>query len=160
MWNDLFLIVNSNISFSQVQKIEDSLLPMKPSYNYVKGHKDNVNCILNHPMGLFTGSEARTVRQWDIRQQRSIKCLKGDIYDEVSCLSAYPDDDYLLCVGCDTAVLLYDIRNTEVILNEAKTSITMNMDCVNRIQPVKAKDSKYLAICDDKGFVLLSRDSV
>ena len=111
-------------------------------------------------MGLFSGSEDRTVRQWDIRQQRSIKCLKGDIYDEVSCLSAYPDDDYLLCVGCDTAVLLYDIRNTEVILNEAKTSITMNMDCVNRIQPVKAKDSKYLAICDDKGFVLLSRDSV
>ena len=147
------------LPFSQVQKVI-CLLQMKPSYSYVKGHKDSVNCILSHPLGLFSGSEDRTVRQWDLRQQRSVKCLKGDIYDEVSCLSAYPDNDYLLCVGCDTAVLLYDIRNTEAILNEAKTSITMNMDCVNRIQPVKAKDSTYLAICDDKGFVLVSRDSL
>lgn len=133
---------------------------MQPSFNYLKGHENSVNCILNHPLGLFSGSEDKTVRLWDLRQQRCVRCLKGDIYDEVACLSTYPDNDNMLCVGCDTAVLLYDIRNTDAIVKEARDSITMNKDSVNRIQPVKTKDSKYLTVCDDKGFVVYENDSL
>ena len=126
---------------------------MQPQFQYLQGHGNSVNSMIHHPMGFITGSEDKTVRLWDLRQNRAVRCICGDIYDEVGCLSTYPENDNLVCVGCDNAVLLYDLRNTGMILKEAKSAITMNQDCVNCIVPVTTKNTSYLAICDDKGYV-------
>ena len=111
-----------------------------------------MNAMLNHPKGFMTGSEDKTVRLWDLRLNRAVRCLCGDIYDEVGCLSTYPGNEHMVCVGCDNAVLLYDLRNPGIIVKDAVSAITHNQDCVNAIVPVTTNDTSYLAICDDKGY--------
>ena len=125
---------------------------MNAKYSQYSGHKDSINCILNHPLGLFTGSDDKTVRLWDIRVPHAVKCICGDIYDGVSCLSAFPGDDNLICVGFDTVCLVYDMRKPGILVKEVSRAVNLCRDCVNCIQPVTTKESTYLAMCDDAGY--------
>ena len=124
------------------------------SFSFLKGHKESITCLLNHPKGLFSGSEDKTVRLWDIRCSRATKCITGDIYDEVACLSEYPQDENIICVGCDQAVFCYDLRNPGLILKTFDQCITINNDCVDKIRSFTMDGKPYLGICDDKGYNL------
>ena len=125
---------------------------MSAKFSQYSGHKDSINCILNHPLGLFTGSDDKTVRLWDIRVPHAVRCICGDIYDGVSCLSAFPGDDNLICVGFDTVCLVYDMRKPGILVKEVSRAVNLCRDCVNCIQPVTTKESTYLAMCDDAGY--------
>lgn len=122
------------------------------SFHFLKGHKESVTCLLNHPKGIASGSEDKTVRLWDTRANRAVRCITGDLYDEVSCLSDYPQNENIICVGCDTAVFFYDLRNPSVILKSSDRSIMINNDCVNRVRPFTMDGNICLGICDDAGY--------
>lgn len=124
---------------------------MAVTFDILKGHKDFVTSMLNHPLGLVSGSEDKTVRLWDLRLNRAVKCICGAIYDDVSCLSQFPGNDNYVCVGCDTSAMVFDLRNTSTIIRDLVTASSCNEDCVNRIRPVTVDEEKLIAICDDKG---------
>ena len=124
---------------------------MAVTFDILKGHTDFVTSMLNHPLGLVSGSEDKTVRLWDLRLNRAVKCICGAIYDDVSCLSQFPGNDNYICVGCDTSAMVFDLRNTSTIIRDLVTASSCNEDCVNRIRPVTADEEKLIAICDDKG---------
>ena len=119
------------------------------SFSFLKGHKDSITCLAKHQTYLVSGSEDKSVRLWDCRVNRAAKCIVGDFYDEISCLSDFPRNENLLCVGCDTSVFCYDLRNTSVILKSCDQCITVNADCVNKIHPFVLDNTGYLGICDD-----------
>lgn len=129
------------------------------SFSFLKGHKGSVTSLFHHSKGIVSGSEDKTVRIWDQRTNRTVQCITGDLYDEVACLSDYPQDENILCVGCDTAVFCYDLRRSDIILKQFDQSIAVNNDCVNKIRPFNFNQSHYLGICDDKGYFVIFPDS-
>ena len=133
---------------------------MPVSFEQLKGHLDCVTCLLGHPKGLVSGSEDRSVRIWDTRMNRAVKCIWGPFDDEIGCLSLYPRDENLLCVGCDNKISIFDLRNTSAIIREASMRIEENKDCVNRICPATVGETDMLLACDDKGYTLLKRLSL
>ena len=126
------------------------------SYSFLKGHKDSITCLLNHPKGLISGSEDKTVRIWDTRADRAIKCITGEFYDEIACLSEYPQNEFMVCVGCDEAVFCYDLRNPGVILKKSEQCIAINNDCIDKVRPFTMNGKGYIGICDDTGYIVYS----
>lgn len=128
---------------------------MQVSFSTLKGHKDSVTCMLDHPMGLITGSEDRTVRIWDTRMNRAVKCICGMFDDEIACLSTYPLNDYTVCVGCEAFVTFYDLRNPSALIQECIGVTDCNDADVNHCCPMDPGHLDEIAICDDDGCAFL-----
>ena len=79
----------------------------------LSGHKDSVNCLTSLNYCLYSGSADKTVRIWDIRIMKVIKCLTN-FGGEVDTLCI--NDDYNLYIGCCSDVLHFDLRNDSLIM--------------------------------------------
>ena len=124
---------------------------MQVSFESLRGHRDCVTCMLDHPKGLITGSEDRTVRLWDIRMNRAVKCICDMFDDEIACLSVYPSNDYTVCVGCESFVTFYDLRKPSAIIKECVGVTDCNDGPVNRCCPLGDRNPDEIVICDDDG---------
>ncbi|ORZ08317.1 WD40-repeat-containing domain protein, partial [Absidia repens] len=123
----------------------------------LKGHQKPVLCVKyaqNTFLGehiLASGSEDNTCRIWDLRTQQVVKGIKG-LQDPVSSVAFAPtSDSSLFYLSSGKKVLVYDLRNTGMIVSETCREYEFSGDEINSID-INQKQS-FLATGDDNGEV-------
>eukprot|EP01126_Amoeba_proteus_P036176 TRINITY_DN3676_c0_g3_i1.p1 TRINITY_DN3676_c0_g3~~TRINITY_DN3676_c0_g3_i1.p1 ORF type:complete len:375 (+),score=83.05 TRINITY_DN3676_c0_g3_i1:77-1201(+) len=112
------------------------------------GHTDTVLCLhRNHGSScLFSGSEDRTVRVWDLRVGKSVK-LFTPFESGVNSIRVSPVDEKMVYVSSGRKVFGFDLRDPKVIMKDSKVVYECNKDEINQIDIDPT--GNYLATCDD-----------
>ncbi|KAG2177639.1 hypothetical protein INT44_008153 [Umbelopsis vinacea] len=123
----------------------------------LKGHKRSVICLDYSSRSfiggnlLASGSEDETCRIWDVRTGKAVKAFakQGAAVSSVRFASKASISQFYMAVG--SKVLVYDMRNSDMILSEASKEYEFSEDEINTID-INEKNS-FLCTADDRGEV-------
>ncbi len=121
------------------------------------GHKDSVNCVVGRAgdgAWLASGSDDESVRVWDLRTGRAVQRLGGVFQGAVTSVVASSAGEARLYASGPTAVFEFDLRRTDVLLNEASRVLGDDQEEINQV--AVSTDRQHLAHCDDNGTVCVS----
>ncbi|EGC34143.1 hypothetical protein DICPUDRAFT_153694 [Dictyostelium purpureum] len=117
----------------------------------LNGHKDTVLSVACHNKQEIcsTGSDDCTVRIWDLKSNKTIKCIGKEAFNDNPINNVCFDDDYLLYCSYDNIILSFDLRQPNIILKQFYKQYKYNNSEINQLN----FDSKfqYLGACDDSG---------
>jgi len=82
------------------------------------GHVSSVRglAVSNRHPYLFSAGEDKTVKCWDLEQNRVVRHYHGHI-SAVNCVAMHPNLDILFTAGRDSAVRVWDLRTRQNVLN-------------------------------------------
>ena len=119
--------------------------------NLLSGHKKAVNCLdvpHNGASTLATGSDDKTVRLWDTRNNRSSKAIAGFFTSSIGSLAFDAIQDYILYCSSGTSMFTVDLRMEAVLIRSPTHShIDLTRDDINCM--TVHSTGKYIAISDD-----------
>lgn len=123
----------------------------------LSGHKKSINCLdtcYDNSSILCSGSDDSTVRLWDLRHNRSFKCLLQCFDDlPIENVKFSVKDPQILYVTCANKVLTFDIRQ-ENILQKVSLSTLVIPDLTGDINTLSLHHKGYhIAVGDDEGLV-------
>lgn len=118
--SDLIVSVNGQIaSISGEPEINLWQLNTGRRLGILKGHQDRVTCLAMSHSGLtlISGSQDKTIRFWDLKEQKIIRTF-GGYFDghlsQVVALGLTPDNQTLISCGGDNSLKIWDVnRATE-----------------------------------------------
>ena len=116
----------------------------------LSGHRAAVNCLTPTPDGggLCSGSDDGTIRLWDLRSPRSVKCITGQCpVTDVHFM------DGLLYSSAGNVVRAHDLRTDRIVILEA---VQLQEFQVEEISVMQTHPSAgYYVIADDKGVLCI-----
>ena len=122
----------------------------------LRGHKGSVNCLqLNAPeQTLISGSEDKTVRLWDLRTNRTGKCVAGCFTSDIEAVR-YGYDKNVVHVATSNALFSFDMRFEGLLSKEplSQVNFSENGDEVSSIALNSKGDT--LAVAMDSGVINL-----
>lgn len=131
------------------------------SVSKLKGHKGSITCLqVNAPeQTLLSGSEDKTVRLWDLRTNRTSKCMAGCYTSDIEAVR-YGYDKNVVHVASSNALYSFDVRFEGLLSKEplSQVNFSENGDEVSSIALNSKGDT--LAVAMDSGVInLLSMKS-
>lgn len=118
------------------------------------GHKDSVNCLYARDNFLYSGSDDNTVRIWDLRTNKTVKCLTN-FANPVDSICSHDNVEVYTASGDN--ILLYDLRASNGVIVQSSTSWLFNnggsdINCIDiddcGIQLVAGDDDGGVHVCD------------
>ena len=120
------------------------------------GHRGPVNDVIVSESGnlVATSSDDGTVRLWDSRTQKAIKCYTSFFTGAPVYLKFSPgSDDGCLYASDDSSVFELDLRASGVLVREPRGIFSFGASGINCI----SLSSDYIAVGSDDGDILLTR---
>ncbi len=153
----LILFMRSGPSIDRVEK--HFIVPVIMSEDFLatklKGHKGSVTCLQHNAQEqtLLSGSEDQTVRLWDLRTQRTAKCMAGFVADIEAVRYGY--DKSVVHVATSNALFSYDLRFEGLLTREPLSQVNFSEggDEVSSIALNSKGDT--LAVAMDSGVINL-----
>lgn len=123
----------------------------------LKGHKKSINCIDATTLSrnlIATGSEDQSIRIWDIRTNRAVKCIVRCFDTSVEAVKFSISDDNLLYAASGKGFYSFDIRTEGALIKNAIT--ILNDPATDEINAM-AIDSmgEMIGIADDSGVITI-----
>lgn len=129
----------------------------KTNRRALKGHKECINCIdaTTSSRGLIaSGSDDHSIRIWDIRTNRAVKCITQCFDSPVEAAKFNVADDNVLYAASGKGLYAFDLRTDGILI---KTPVSLNpnasTDDINAIAVDPA--GEFLAVADDCGIVTI-----
>ena len=122
--------------------------------NKLKGHKGSVTCLQRNDIEqtLLSGAEDKTVRLWDLRTNRTVKCMTGIVADIESIRYGY--DKHIVHVASSTSLYSFDLRSEGLLNREPVSQVNFSEgDEVSSIALNSKGDT--LAVAMDSGVINL-----
>lgn len=138
---------------------------LQNSTSTYNGHKKSINCLsssIENVNIILSGSDDKTIRTWDTRTKKTVKCLCG--------FTNYPIEDILinkvnpniLHTSSNKSLYTFDVRmgNNEILLKIP--IMTNNNIATSNINTISStKDGKKIIIGDDDGIItVLDYDTI
>ena len=121
------------------------------------GHKSCINCIdgsISERKLIASGSDDKSIRIWDTRADRAVKCITRCFDSSVEAVRFSLDDEYNLYAASGRSLFSFDLRTEGIIIKSPQMIIDdAAIDDINAI----AMDSigRHLAVADDAGVVTI-----
>ena len=81
----------------------------------LRGHSNVVEDVDWHakdPNMIVSVSDDRSIRLWDVRQEKEIHVVPNAHAEDVNCVAFNPINEYIFCTGsADKTIGLWDVRN-------------------------------------------------
>lgn len=117
----------------------------------LSGHKGNVNCLHTLDNLLYSGSDDKTVRIWDIRTGKTEKCFTSCFGEPVDSICTANNNEFY--VACGNQVFSFDLRNYEAnqVIIKSPSSVVCNLEGDdNSINSMNINSAgSMLAVSDD-----------
>ena len=121
------------------------------------GHKACINCVDGATVErnlLATGSEDQSVRLWDIRTDRAVKCIAKCFEESVEAVKFCLRDENVLYAASGKCMFSFDLRTNGVLITSP--SIRSESCSTDIISAVATKPcGNFLAVADDSGVVTI-----
>lgn len=121
------------------------------------GHKACINCVDGATIEtnlIATGSEDHSVRLWDIRADRAVKCIAKCFEESVEAVRFSPSDENVLYAASGKCLFSFDLRTDGVLITSP--SIRSDSCSTDVISAVAVNPSgSFLAVADDAGIVTI-----
>lgn len=121
------------------------------------GHKACINCVDGATVErnlLATGSEDQSVRLWDIRTDRAVKCIAKCFEESVEAVRFSVSDENVLYAASGKCLFSFDLRTDGVLITSP--SIRSDSCSTDIISAVAINPSgSLLAVADDAGIVTI-----
>ena len=121
------------------------------------GHRASINCIDGTTIArslIATGSEDKTVRIWDIRADRAIKCITKCFKSSVEAVKFGISDDYTIYAASDRVLFSFDLRTDGIVVKSpimiARNAATDDINCLDM-----SSDGNFIAVADDAGVITI-----
>eukprot|EP00027_Filamoeba_sp_ATCC50430_P004777 CAMPEP_0168560754 /NCGR_PEP_ID=MMETSP0413-20121227/11230_1 /TAXON_ID=136452 /ORGANISM="Filamoeba nolandi, Strain NC-AS-23-1" /LENGTH=345 /DNA_ID=CAMNT_0008592079 /DNA_START=60 /DNA_END=1097 /DNA_ORIENTATION=- len=113
----------------------------------LKGHTKSIQCLeINEANGMLaSGSDDKTVRIWDLKTGKSVRCLTG-FSNPVNAVAFDSAGTNSLFAASGNSLFSFDLRKPSVILSEFE-KVSFNSDEINQM----SVRSNFIALCDDAG---------
>eukprot|EP01118_Nematostelium_gracile_P018990 TRINITY_DN8628_c0_g1_i1.p1 TRINITY_DN8628_c0_g1~~TRINITY_DN8628_c0_g1_i1.p1 ORF type:complete len:330 (+),score=48.70 TRINITY_DN8628_c0_g1_i1:40-1029(+) len=111
------------------------------------GHKEPILCLTTDQQQtlLASGSEDASTRIWDLRTEKSVRCLiAGEEQVNSICFGL---DGQFMFVANGNKIHQFDLRRPEIVLRKWEKEYQVNTDEINEI----CLQENFLASCDDSG---------
>ena len=119
------------------------------------GHKGCINCIDGSPSErklIASGSDDKSIRIWDTRADRAVKCITRCFDSSVEAVRFSLDDENTLYAASGKALFSFDLRTEGIIIKSPEMIIdNAAIDDINVI--AMEATGKQLAVGDDAGVV-------
>jgi WD40 repeat protein len=130
----------------------------------LEGHKDSVTCLDGSAAAalLFSGSDDKTVRMWDLRSNRCCKCLLGCFEGPIEAVRLSRKSDHILYCASSDAIFSFDIRSEKVLQRDPLSIVKSCVEGEINALAINSKD-EYVAFADDSNSIKIvstSRDGV
>ena len=121
------------------------------------GHKACINCIDGTTATrnlIATGSDDQSIRLWDIRADRAIKCVTQCFSSAVEAVKFSVSDENVLYAASGRSLYSFDLR-TEGIIIKSPTEVTQNA-ATDEINVISFNaEGTFIAVADDTGTVTI-----
>lgn len=127
------------------------------------GHRKAVTCLAADEQALLSGSEDLTVRIWDVRAKRAVRCIAGCFQTEIDSIRIRRSvsDNGAVYVASGNQLFAFDLRYDGVLQREPKSSIQFgnNGDGQGNDNEISAfalnDQGNMVAVADDIGCITL-----
>ena len=121
------------------------------------GHKSCINCIdasTSERKLIASGSDDKSIRLWDTRADRAVKCITQCFDSSVEAVRFSLDDENALYAASGESLYSFDLRTEGIIIKSPQMIIdNAGTDDINAI--AMESTGSYLAVGDDAGVVTL-----
>jgi WD repeat-containing protein 53 len=121
------------------------------------GHKACINCVDGATVErnlLATGSEDQSVRLWDIRTDRAVKCIVKCFEESVEAVKFSPSDESVLYAASGKCLFSFDLRTDGVLITSpSDRSVSCSTDIISAVAVNPC--GTFLAVSDDAGIVTI-----
>lgn len=119
----------------------------------LKGHKECLNCIdatTSSRNLIASGSDDKSVRLWDIRTNKAIKCIVQCFESSVEAVKFSISDDNILYAASSNSLFSFDLRKDGIIL---KSPVSVTTDsAIDEINTIAVNlGGNFIAVGDDSG---------
>lgn len=121
------------------------------------GHKACINCIDGTTISrnlIATGSDDKSIRIWDIRANKAIKCITQCFESSVEAVKFSVSDDNTIYAASDRILFSFDLRTNGIIVKSpimmTDNAATDEINCID-VKP----DGDFLAVADDAGIITI-----
>ena len=121
------------------------------------GHKACINCVDGTTIArslIATGSEDKTVRIWDVRVDKAIKCITQCFESSVEAVKFGISDDYTIYAASDRVLFSFDLRTEGIVMKSpitiAENAATDDINCLD-----VSSDGNFIAVADDAGIITI-----
>ena len=104
------------------------------SIKTLKGHKDDVKCLVFSPDGnyLASGDENKVILIWDVKTGKKLRTLVGHT-DDISALTFSTDGKYIISGSEDANIIVWDAINLMPELKMYTTSYEVNHGILSKL---------------------------
>lgn len=138
------------------EKVQMGIATTMPSFQLshkLTGHKGTVTCLeagqKEYRTYLFSGSEDKMVRMWDLRTGKCVRCFMGNYFDgAIETVKVNHRPNFILYVASSSAIASFDLRNEKLLQTEP---LCVCNDCFEgeiNAMAIHPKD-ECIAIADD-----------